>query len=253
MIDAEELPVLAHLGVGGLVAGIVVGHEGDALRLGLVDGVERLLVLVGLGGGVGQQRVELPRLGDHLGGVVVLREGVLHVEQQDAHDGDAGERDDAEGLLGDHEIGEDRALVVHVGLGDGAVEHHGVDRPLLERVGELLVGGVLQQRPGVEDDMAAVVLHDLHDLLGEAHLRELARQQRGCVGAGHGAERRALHVVDAVEQGAVLDDRDDLVVVAGGGGSFKHPLTLGVPPLPPAVPYVSLTHPIRGLCAGRVA
>ena len=94
VIDAEELPVLAHLGIGGLVAGVVVGHEGDALRLGPVDGVERLLVLVGLGGGVGQQRVELLRLGDHLGGVVVLREGVLHVEQQDAHDGDAGERDD---------------------------------------------------------------------------------------------------------------------------------------------------------------
>ena len=89
VVHAEKAAVLAHLGVGLLEARVVGGDEGDALRLRLVYGVERLLVLGVLLLGLLEQRGELPGLLLHLGAVVGARELALHPGEHRAHHRDA--------------------------------------------------------------------------------------------------------------------------------------------------------------------
>ena len=84
VVDLKQLAVFVHLGVGRGKARVVLGHEGHALGLGLVDAVVNLGVLVGLVLGLGE-KVRQAR--GTLGNLIVVRgigQALLHVAKKQA-------------------------------------------------------------------------------------------------------------------------------------------------------------------------
>ena len=84
VVDLKQLAVFVHLGVGRGKARVVLGHEGHALGLGLVNAVVNLGVLVGLVLGLGE-KVRQAR--GTLGNLVVVRgigQALLHVAKKQA-------------------------------------------------------------------------------------------------------------------------------------------------------------------------
>ncbi len=84
VVDLKQLAVFVHLGVGRGKARVVLGHEGHALGLGLIDAVVNLGVLVGLVCGLGE-KVRQAR--GALGNLVVIRgvgQALLHVAKKQA-------------------------------------------------------------------------------------------------------------------------------------------------------------------------
>ena len=93
VVDAQKILVFRHLGVGRLKARVMARHKGDAFGLGLVNRVERRLILRGLGIRLLEQSGQLLHLALDVGLGRFDGEVVLHGHKREPHDRHACQHD----------------------------------------------------------------------------------------------------------------------------------------------------------------